>query len=120
VKNGLLLLAVLSATASSGCGTVCNLAGGDPQPYGGLANDDEFFSACKPGCGGRNALFALGYLGFVLGEVGATAVGDTLTLPLTQALESKNHPDRWPDPATFIDGPVQYSTNIPEDAPGPK
>jgi hypothetical protein len=77
----------------------------------------------------------------LLPEKGATVVCDTLTLPLTWTIHERNHSfaetstvytrnhpipalpvgekpgEQAPELAPWYDGPVQYSTNIPEDTP---
>ena len=37
----------IAAALAGGCGTVCNLVGGDPQPYGGILFDSAFMSKCE-------------------------------------------------------------------------
>jgi uncharacterized protein YceK len=115
-------LALLVAAFLSGCGTVRNLASSDPEPYGGVVKDGQFFSLFGKPAGpithpaGVVVLAAL--YGACLGEVGASFVGDTLTLPITRAIEARNHPEKQAEKAEWIDGPVQYSPNVPEDAVG--
>jgi hypothetical protein len=98
-----------------GRGTVCNLASGDPEPYGGITKDWEFNHQ-------RQVPFYVAMLctAPLTLEVGATLVGDTLTLPITWTIEARDHPNRAAErqaerEAELIGGPAQYTTNIPED-----
>ena len=99
-------MAVWVAVGSSGCGTVCNLAGGvlhpdeEPRVYGGVQRDLEgnlqtlpFSPLSSPGEGcsanegkGR-AVVAVVVLALIPVEFGLNFVGDTLTLPLTIPLQ---------------------------------
>lgn len=97
------LMAVLFAltvpVSLTGCGTVCNLAMGDPQPYGGVQKDAEFFQswAPRPGpSGGQSAaLGAAACLGIPSAEFGCSFVGDTLTLPAVVAVRRWKHPEDY-------------------------
>jgi uncharacterized protein YceK len=112
-------LAVLSA---SGCGTVCNLASGDPQIYGGPQAD--IMMALTPAHGAGDTppsparegdATAEGFNGswpflLVLADIPLSLVGDTMTLPLTVYLRQNKHPkpDRAADrKAATLQGPAQ-------------
>jgi hypothetical protein len=43
-KKMVLVVLLLAAVGLNGCGTVCNLAGREPEIYGGLGKDFEFAS----------------------------------------------------------------------------
>jgi uncharacterized protein YceK len=89
-------MAVWVAVLASGCGTVCNLAGGvlhpdaEPRVYGGVQRDLEHGFLCAPIKSVSTPGEAeLGLLLLALGpaELGLSFVGDTLTLPLTIPLQ---------------------------------
>jgi uncharacterized protein YceK len=101
------MLASLTAIALSGCGTVCNLAGGithpdeEPRIYGGVKRDMEILgevvgkqeplfteSNANRADGGRGAIIGAAVL-MTLGAADPVLsfVGDTLTLPITIPLE---------------------------------
>jgi hypothetical protein len=121
-----LAICLVLVVAVCGCGTVRNLASSDPEPYGGWEKDQEFFNEYWPHPTASTPTDTTGFLSLaaictapLLPEIIATVVGDTLTLPITRAIEARNHPDRQAERQTeWIDGPVQYSTNVPEDAIG--
>jgi uncharacterized protein YceK len=83
---------IIFLSALSGCGTVSNLSSGNPQPYGGVTADLERCSSVWhpklphgwfPGemvlvTGAQAAIFSAHVI-----DVPLSAVGDTLTLPLT-------------------------------------
>jgi len=80
---------------SCGCGTVCNLASGDPEvPLGGVRRDLQILdttSSCNlSGMNGSEAavLFAL-----IPIELTLSATGDLLTLPLAVYLRQNEPPD---------------------------
>jgi uncharacterized protein YceK len=88
--------AAFIAVGVSGCGTVCNLAGGVIHPdqelrvYGGVQRDVEHFwcppllnENSSPGAGKGAVLF----LALIPVEFGLSFVGDTLTLPITIPLQ---------------------------------
>jgi uncharacterized protein YceK len=95
------LLAVICAIALSGCGTVRNLASSNPEPYGGVAKDWEFFSRPwweKKPFSPFTMYSDLGtwtlIMSFCTVELGVTVVADTLTLPITWFSEGKVEPDK--------------------------
>jgi uncharacterized protein YceK len=90
------LLAIALAVLPSACGTVCNLASGNPDNYGGVQRDLQFGSdtTAKGGllasataaggtgdAGGRVALLALYGM-----DVSLSFIADTVTLPLAAYL----------------------------------
>lgn len=85
------ILALLSASLLSGCGTVANFASLKPKVYGGIARDLAFFSHGLPvRAGGNNPAKVLLIVGIVTiygTELCFTALGDTVTLPLTKMLD---------------------------------
>ncbi len=117
----LILVATLSMTALSGCGTIANFSTMKPKVYGGLAYDANHLRIPGPllpgNYSGASPTGGLIYVAVLMGVVPAefccTAVGDTLTLPITLLVD----PD-WPPPKPepepdFSKYPVQYSTNQP-------
>jgi uncharacterized protein YceK len=101
-----LLAAVAVAVSLSGCGTVCNLAGGVTQPdveprvYGGVQRDFEVLSdVCSttfhPGGStlsgdGKTAAFLSAILAAAfVGDPILSFVADTLTLPVTIPLQNR-------------------------------
>jgi hypothetical protein len=96
-----LRLAVVAVCACmlGGCGTVANFATLKPKVYGGIAKDAEFCekypSPLNIGSSLEDPRTALSALGIILLywplEFTCTAVGDTLTLPITMALDGD-----WP------------------------
>jgi uncharacterized protein YceK len=94
----------LAALCASGCGTILNLASGDPQIYGGPQADVMF--ALTPGNWGSETPPASSRDGNPIGEGIAGAfpfllvladfplslVGDTFTLPLTIYMRQNKHP----------------------------
>ena len=80
------LVLAVSVALAPGCGTVCNLAGGHPKPYGGVRGDADFMTRSDtlgPLCDGpapRDA--AMVVLGLWAADMGVCLVTDTLTLPL--------------------------------------
>jgi hypothetical protein len=91
----------LTALAGSGCGTVCNFAGGlihpdtEPRVYGGVQRDLEVIEGLSskplfpngfptsPGNGAGAALVFGGCLAVLVADPLLSFLGDTLTLPLT-------------------------------------
>jgi hypothetical protein len=90
------------AVLLSGCGTIYNFAGGDPDIYGGVQNDLGLVltpgslgasgalgtSGTTVGCGNGKVFL----VGFVLADVALSAAADTLTLPLAVYLRQNEHP----------------------------
>jgi hypothetical protein len=94
------MLVVVVAFALSGCGTVCNLAGGwshpdsEPRIYGGVQKDIEWYGQTKdsqavPTLAPRDGRFALVVVGIIAMEPALTFLADTLTLPLTIYLQER-------------------------------
>ena len=79
-RNRIALLAVF-AVLLSGCGTICNFAGGEPAPYGGVAKDLEVAEHSSGGGGIRSASSIVAVCALCAAEFCASAVADTLTLP---------------------------------------
>ena len=97
-------VSAIFAVLLSGCGTVFNFAGGNPQPYGGVAKDVEFAAAYqaalqdKPprqqtGVSGHSPLALACLLGLYYGDFGASAIADTLTLPVILVGASRSTSD---------------------------
>jgi uncharacterized protein YceK len=80
-------LATALVTLTSGCGTVCNLVSEEPQVYGGVKRDlgvaagAGHLPASSPSLGPSDGKGALVLLAFCGAELGASFVGDTLSLP---------------------------------------
>jgi hypothetical protein len=98
------VLGAFLALSSSGCGTVCNLAGGiahpdsEPRVYGGVIKDlevlDEAISnpPTQPLLGestGGDARLALVVLALLAADPILSFVADTLTLPITVPLQER-------------------------------
>jgi uncharacterized protein YceK len=94
------VLAAVVAVSLSGCGTVCNLAGGiihpdsEPRVYGGVVRDleiiDKAVSDQKPAMDSvGDARLALVILSVAVADPFLSFVGDTLTLPLTVPLQER-------------------------------
>jgi uncharacterized protein YceK len=94
------LLAAAMVIPLSGCGTVCNLASGNPDNYGGVQRELKFAddasakggllsgSSGAEGTGGVwAALFVLALYGT---DLSLSFVGDTLTLPLAAYLRHRH------------------------------
>lgn len=78
-KTRLLLLSAAIGIPLSGCGTVCNLASGDLDNYGGVQRDVTILTKPYPPdhTGSPEGFF------LVLFDTALSFVGDTMTLPLT-------------------------------------
>lgn len=103
-------VALVSLFLTSGCGTVRNLCDDQPQPYGGVAKDAEFFLAvpgglCPNGGDGKGLVAILALCG---AEVCASAVADTLVLPWLYYRSRRAAEPVEPATATE-DLPPQYS-----------
>jgi hypothetical protein len=113
-----LALAFLAALLAKGCGTVGNFASGRPEPYGGVARDIEFARERGEtpllGSGISSPQGAAVLLALCAGELCASAVADTLTLPLIACRERKAwNPDPRNDEAP--PDPPQYSAGAVAD-----
>jgi uncharacterized protein YceK len=89
------VFAAAVAALLSGCGTVRNLASGDPDVYGGVQKDLELVQTPPPQGqrgGGAGLVLLMG------AEICCSAVADTLTLPLAVYMR-QNKPDREDKPA---------------------
>jgi uncharacterized protein YceK len=108
MRTTIALLATVLVGLTSGCGTVCNLASDNPQPYGGVTRDLDFLA--KPGHLGRsnNGTGAALVLSLWGADVCVSAVCDTLTYPLFVLREGQK---REAERAIFDDPSmtVQYS-----------
>lgn len=76
---------LLSPFFASGCGTILNLASGDPDVYGGLQKDVNYIQT--PRSGGTSGVNVGGQAGMILfaavaADTGLSLIADTLTLPL--------------------------------------
>jgi uncharacterized protein YceK len=103
VRVALLVAAV--AIPSAGCGTVCNLAGGNPDNYGGVQRDLQFANDARAkggllsgadntptarggsSVGGEAALGALALYG---ADLSLSFIADTVTLPVVIYLRQKH------------------------------
>jgi uncharacterized protein YceK len=75
------VVVAVAAVLTSGCGTILNFAGGDPDIYGGTLGDIRFALTPRNGEGGGSkggAIFAA-LLGM---DAAVSFAADTLTLPL--------------------------------------
>jgi hypothetical protein len=91
-------LAVLVVVSLSGCGTVCNLAGGiihpesEPRVYGGVVKDLEVIDRsinAPPNSMGGDVRLAPFLLALAVGDPILSFVADTLTLPITIPLQAR-------------------------------
>src|SRR5262245_41857383 len=86
-RTFLALALAAAALNAGGCGTVCNLTSGSPEPYGGVATDLRVAASplnlCANSSGGQGP-WQLEFLilGIWLADLGISAVADTLTLPV--------------------------------------
>src|SRR5262249_46432305 len=86
-------LGLALATVPAGCGTVCNMCGRNPEPYGGVERDltiaaeNGGFFAGK--YGKDDGAAGLLFLGIGATELACTVVGDTLTLPVVHVLQKR-------------------------------
>jgi hypothetical protein len=113
-------LVCLLGAFGTGCGTVANLKSGDPTVYGGIDKDvvfmEKYSQKAVPGKG------QIVVLGCWFADLCLTGVTDTLTIPAVLCMQARMDREAWAASAnrnpetTPIDGPVQYSSNIPEDA----
>jgi hypothetical protein len=114
-RTGMAAAVAIAAVWGSGCGTVCNFASGNLEPYGGVAKDVEFFqkhpfepTGGKEGVGAAILLF---------GEMSLSFVADTLTLPITVYTQHRAYADDERNPSAREDSkpdiPVQFSSDCP-------
>jgi hypothetical protein len=106
VKALLLLVAAAAALSLTGCGTVCNLAGGmihpdeEPRVYGGVLRDFEVIGAVVTGSpsdeqthvggDGKDEVIGLAFVAALgVADPLLSLVGDTLTLPITIPVQNK-------------------------------
>ena len=95
-------LILFAAMACTGCGTVVNLATPmrEGKVYGGVKNDLDFIEHIVNGSTGDSGLlssasgapgaaFAAVFIIFPFVDLGLSALGDTLTLPITTWLDSR-------------------------------
>ena len=91
----LTILVTIAALLVNGCGTVFNLASGEPTNYGGVQRDIHWMTTPRdtpmfqPGTQDYFPLFILACLPI---ELGLSFTADTLTLPLVMYLNHKEHP----------------------------
>lgn len=100
-----------------GCGTIGNFAA-TPRPmvYGGVQFDAAFLAALHPG---ETTDETIGMLVFLMLDLPLSAVGDTLTLPITLWLENRQNcvpvgvpePERT-EPAVRQDAPSTAYANF--------
>jgi hypothetical protein len=119
MKNALITLLIAGAVVpSSGCGTICNFAGGlihpetEPKVYGGVQRDlriiEEACEACqKPASrpSTDDPRLAVVFVAVALTDPLVSFVADTLTLPLTAYIQQRreavlNSDDGLPPPPT--------------------
>ncbi len=137
-------IAALAALAACGCGTICNLASGDPQIYGGPqkeiaviftpqdASEKCLFPPVTVNSGGSDspweAVGACLPLALVLADLPLSVVGDTLTLPLAvylrqnQQLRAERTSSGKPA-STQADSPQPFwpeVVNVDHTAPAPQ
>jgi uncharacterized protein YceK len=112
------LMIAVTAALLSGCGTVCNFAGGDPEVYGGVQKDLAFVQSPRtsPPPVGVNRGGPV-FLGLVVADVFLSAVTDTLTLPLAVYLrQNERHEAGATVPTGGSDNPGGPAAG---DRPGP-
>jgi uncharacterized protein YceK len=106
------VVTVIGAVSLSGCGTVCNLAGGIVHPdnetrvYGGVILDLEVIDAAVSGKktfgGGPGAVVVL--LPLAVLDPMLSLIADTLTLPFTIPLQAKRNAANTCDVETDLKG----------------
>ena len=95
MKKALAILVTIAAVMVNGCGTVFNLASGEPTNYGGVKWDLEWMTTPRETPmfrAGTQDYFPLFVLACLPIELGLSFTADTLTLPLVMYLCSKDHP----------------------------
>jgi hypothetical protein len=115
------ILTIGSAWLLSGCGTVANFASLKPKVYGGVARDMKYLDdgmAGMPRLGPKAVLVLVPVCCAIVGtELCCTALGDTMTLPLTKVLDKdwqlreaeKPIPEHTEDPIAFgVNGPFLW------------
>jgi uncharacterized protein YceK len=80
----------LAAFGLGGCGTVCNLATGDPDLYGGVQKDVQFIQTPRKVSGIGVSPMTVAFL--APADLCLSLVADTLTLPLAVCLRQNHHP----------------------------
>jgi uncharacterized protein YceK len=92
------VLVALTAVALGGCGTIRNLASGDPDIYGGVQKDVQLIQTPQSvkGVGVNPMTLAL----FAPADLCLSLAGDTLTLPLAIYLRQND-----PEPAAATPPP---------------
>jgi uncharacterized protein YceK len=116
--KGILLLA-MSAVCLTGCGTVCNLASKDPQPYGGLAKDVDWFETPHSANGGSSSRGGAILLGLCGCEFASSGVADTLTFPLILCYEALIAHENAKNEGNYSKLPVEYSVGAVAAPPAP-
>jgi uncharacterized protein YceK len=83
------VLVALAGVPLSGCGTIRNLAGDDPEIYGGVQKDIAIIQTppARSGVGVSPTTVAM----FMPADLGLSLVADTLTLPLAIWLRQNDH-----------------------------
>jgi len=95
-------IVLIVAMLLSGCGTVCNLAGGvahpegEPRIYGGVIRDLDTIDKTRTegvqglgGSGRGGAIFAAALISLAVADPIISLVADTLTLPVTIPLQER-------------------------------
>jgi uncharacterized protein YceK len=113
----------LAALCASGCGTILNLASGDPQIYGGPQADitialtpntapgDPPAAAWPEGSPIAEGISACWPFLLLLADVPLSLVGDTVTLPLAISMRQNKHPRA--DPPALAGG-VPAAQGLPQ------
>jgi hypothetical protein len=93
-----LLVVAFSSVSLSGCGTCCNLASHEPEPYGGVRLDFKLLGCAantKPdSVQSGDPIGLLVVLGIMGTELACSFAADTLTLPLIRRWEAKRSRER--------------------------
>ncbi len=103
-----ILILTMSAFCITGCGTICNLASKEPQPYGGLARDLEFANSAQLSAPQSPWAF-VGALGICAGEFGASGIADTVTFPFILCYERRKARDNPTKKCDCSMLPAEYS-----------
>jgi hypothetical protein len=117
------LAAALAGVLPCGCGTICNLASGDPQvPYGGVQKDLEHIETPSDhSLGSSRGKAGAVVLAVLPVELGLSFVGDWVTLPLAVYLR-QDRGDRQAARPPDLSAPCLGATlgpTEPDDPPSP-
>ncbi len=133
MRRSRVALLALFAALSGGCGTIRNLASSQPEPYGGVGYALEYDAAVRASpqgqsdISGSSPLELLWDLAWCCPDTCASAVGDTLTLPivLTRMPKATSAPSSsknayWQMPAAYSTGAIAAGPDAATADPTPE